>query len=977
MIAPLTCLTDTGDIMPTRFFRILATLYLAYLAACLLILLPAMNTLVPRAVEQATERPLSSELILFNPFTLALELRGVALGARTDSEPALVAFDRARANLSITSLWREGLVLDELLLQGLAVDIRQLDEGRFNFSDLLPEASAQDDEPTTLPALTVGRIDFHANHLGFSDESRSPAYRTHMDDLALTVSRLSTVREAGSPYDLSIVAEHGGRLDWRGTLSLATRESTGEIRLKAIDLRPVYRYLAPHLPFVVDSALLDTHGQYSATWRDTPAIQVTQGHIALRGLHMLPRDAESLPHTWVSLDAITLDGIDIDSKQRRVDVQALDIDALAVSGFSEGDTHSLLPMFLSTGDSPDRTRAATATAAKTQDPGEPWQISLQQLTTDNSRVRWRSAYTTPDVIELSPVSLTLSELAWPAQDASAIELSLRANDQSDLTASGNIDIGSGSGSVNYQLLGQPLAWFNPVVADFLRATIDKGELHLDGSVTLAGFAPATVRLDSGVDDFALRIFGRDASALGWESMRIPGIQVNLRERSVAVGRIELDGYSGSLHILPDGRLNAQMALPESKSPAGGEPARGNALQTAADDTTAEADATDWAISAAGLQLRNARIDFEDESLPLPFRALIGQLEGKVGTLDNAHPDKRTDVTMAGAVDGYAPVTIDGNIAPFAESTALAINVRFRGVDLANLTPYSGTYAGYAIDAGTLNLDLAYTLDGNQLRGENRAVISQMVLGEPIESERALDLPVKLAIALLTDTRGVIDLEVPIEGSIDNPEFSLGKIIAGALSNILTKAVTAPFRFLASLVGSDDDLQTMVFNPGSDAFAEDTRAKLDSLAQALNKRPALNVLVRGSIDPQADVRALKEQVLREELLATGLRVESLAEENATLEAALAERYAGIVEDRRDRTGTDATTDLADVSPADRREAVLATIDIAQDTLDALVGNRAAAVKRYLVNEGGIAADRVTVSGRADDEQLAGAVLDVGT
>ncbi|MEQ8515038.1 MAG: DUF748 domain-containing protein, partial [Chromatocurvus sp.] len=654
--------------MLRRTIRIFATVYLVYLAICLLVLLPAMNILAPRVVEQATGRTLSSELILFNPFSLTLELRGMALKAQVDDEPALVAFDRAQANLSSASLWREGIVLDEVLLHGLAVNIRQYGEAEFNFSDLLPEESATEDPPAALPAFTVGRIDFQAEQLDFTDESRSPAYRTHIDDLAFTAHQLSTVRRAGSPYELAMVTENGGRLDWRGELSLATQESAGDIRLQDVDLRPAYRYLAPQLAFVVDSALLDISGNYRASWRDAPSLEVKEGHVALRALQMLPRDPASLPDTSVNLKQIRIDGIAINSEERRVDAQHLGIDALAIAGFSEGDTHSLLPLFMPGGDTAEN-QDAQAAAGKEADlradarGDDTWQVSLQRLTTDNTRLRWRSDYTTPELIELSPVRIELRDLAWPSQGASGIDLSLRANDRSDMSVTGDLDVGSGNGDLDYRLQGQPLTWFNPLLAQFLRATINDGELNLDGSVTLDAFAPATIALTSGVNQFALNIVGRDVSALSWNSLTIPDIQVNLPGQSVAVGKIELQGYRGTLHILPDGRLNAQMALPGPDEPAGktegaeGAAGAGNSAAVASRDGTG----TDWTIRAAGLQLSDARIDFEDESLPIPFRTLIGQLEGDIGPLDSTQPDQRTEITMKGSVDGYAPVTIDGNV----------------------------------------------------------------------------------------------------------------------------------------------------------------------------------------------------------------------------------------------------------------------------------------------------------------------------
>lgn len=963
--------------MLKRMIRIFAVIYLSYLAICLLVLLPAMNIIAPRLVEQTTGRTLSSELILFNPFTLSLELRGMTLNAEGDGDPALVSFERARANLSLASLLLSGVVLDELSVVGLEVNVVRIDGDEFNFSDLLPAETAEpDDQPTELPAFTINHIELQADQLHFSDESRSPAYRTFVDNLAFRARRLSTVREAGSPYRLSIVTQHGGRLDWQGDLSLARHESEGDIRLTDIDLRPAYRYLAPQLAFVVDSALLDISGSYSASWRDTPVFGVEDGSVALRALRILPVDRESLPDTSVNLQAVTIDGIGVSSKQRSVSVDQVNIDGLALAGFSEGDTHSLLPMFVPLDDRPDGPAAATGVGVEGGDQDDPWQLSLQRLSTDNTRLSWRSPHTTPELIELFPLRAELRDIGWPAQGDSSVALSFRANDRSEFTLSGELDLGSGNGSFEYQLQGQPLAWINPVLGNYLRATIDDGALNISGSATLADFAPASVALETTVDRFAFNIMGRETSALSWDVLSIPGVRVDLQEQTVDVGRIALTGYRGTLHILPDGRLNAQMALPVSDGPENGSAAPNDGGDRDSEAPDPATDAVPWAIRADGLHLSDARVDFEDESLPIPFRTLIDGLEGDIGKLDSTQPEKNTDIGLQGSVDRYVPVRINGRVAPFAEPTALNINLHFRGMDISSLTPYSGTYAGYAIDSGTLNLDLSYSLEGDRLQGTNRVVISQMVLGDPVASEQALDLPLKLALALLTDSSGIIDLELPITGNLENPEFSLGKIIGSALRNILIKTVTAPFRFLADLVGSDEDLRELSFAPGSDTLREATRSKLNSLAEALGKRPALNVLVRGSINAHDDIRALKEQALEEQLMTGGaLTTDSLASGDAARAAALKERYTRLMQTAENADPAD-TAQAQEVPAEQMREALLATMEIPQSALETLVRARAAAVKVYLVNERGIRADRVIISGRADDAQLSGAVLDVG-
>ncbi|GAB5414922.1 MAG: hypothetical protein Cons2KO_25250 [Congregibacter sp.] len=294
-----------------------------------------------------------------------------------------------------------------------------------------------------------------------------------------------------------------------------------------------------------------------------------------------------------------------------------------------------------------------------------------------------------------------------------------------------------------------------------------------------------------------------------------------------------------------------------------------------------------------------------------------------------------------------------------------------------MSPYSGTYAGYTIDSGTLSLDLSYALDGQQLEGDNRVVISQMELGDPVDSELAIDVPLKLGLALLTDSRGVIDLSVPVSGNVDDPSFSLGPIIGLAIKNIIVKAVTAPFSLLASLVGSDEDLEQVVYPVGRSELDADARKRLDTLAAALKERPRLSVRILGSVDPESDRQALQRLALEAELLATGLLPSDLASQNEVFASALAQRYelaaqtqgwqleAGSVTPSKD--GANAKDPAAEpITTNLMMERLASLISIKPNQLQTLAIERATEAKRELVHIGGVDATRVSIS--FDDSQV---------
>ena len=244
------------------------------------------------------------------------------------------------------------------------------------------------------------------------------------------------------------------------------------------------------------------------------------------------------------------------------------------------------------------------------------------------------------------------------------------------------------------------------------------------------------------------------------------------------------------------------------------------------------------------------------SLPRTFKAAIYDIEGTIRGLGSTGSSAAV-IDIAGAVDRYAPVTLRGMVSPLSEKLQLELDLAFRNMELTAVSPYSDTYAGFNIDKGKLHADFKYVIDGTALRAENNVIIDQLTLGERTGSPTATSLPVKLAVALLKDKNGVIDLSLPVSGDIGDPKFHYGALIGKALVNLITKIIASPFAALGKLAGGGEDMDHISFEPGrSDLSAAET-SKLAQLAEALNDRPQLSVSIRGTAVPMTDGAALQE------------------------------------------------------------------------------------------------------------------------
>lgn len=922
-----------------RLITWIARIYLGYLFLSLVVLLPALNVAAPLLADKYLGRSLKTELILFNPFSLALEVRKASLSEADDREAEFAALGRFEANLSLASLWRQGWVLDSLLLEDFFAHLRRVDAERFNFSDLM---AAGDDspsaEPAAIPGITIGKLSLHARQLLIADETRQPVYTNHWDHLSINVQDLSTVREEGQPYRLAVTVEGGGRLEWEGDVSIPGGFSEGRLSLSDGQLRTPWRFLQPWLGFEVRGGTLSVAGNYRVNWLDELSWALEGGSVTVNTLDIQPADPGALPDTHVRLTRFALQDIAVDGPAQRVEIGSAKLNGLDIGGFSEGSRVSLAELFAVNLPQTDDPQAANQTDTE----APPWQVSLASFSNEAGRVAWRSEYTRPERLQVHDLALAVTDIAWPAERASGVQLQLGINDTATLQVTGDLNLESGDGALDFELAQLPLDWFSPNLPSALRADISGGATQARGTMSLAQFVPGQVQLDGNIGKFEVIIHEETASITGWESVRWESLRIDLNQQLVVADSLFIDRYSGRLHIREDGTINAQRLLQEE------------AAKAAAEQPPGEESAP-WEVRLPAIFISDSVLDFMDESLPLHFRTVIGDLNGDITGLGTS-ADSELTVNLKGTVDGYAPVLLAGTARPFGEQPALDMGLSFEGIDLVRLTPYSGTYAGYAIERGLLNLDLKYALEKNRLQGDNKVVIDQLKLGEQIDSDKAIDLPLELALALLTDSNGVIDLAVPVSGDLDNPEFSLASVIMGAFVNLITKAITAPFTLLANLVGSEEDLERVTYAAGSAELDDAGKAKLATLAQALNQRPELKLVIMGQLHPTTDREKLQRAALRQSLLAEGMAESDITSRSEAWVAAIDRQYREL--------GSPAGED---VTLQARAEAVLASYPISEAELAGLAEERAANAKRYLVIELQISADRSVIeTGDATDE-----------
>jgi hypothetical protein len=596
------------------------------------------------------------------------------------------------------------------------------------------------------------------------------------------------------------------------------------------------------------------------------------------------------------------------------------------------------------------TKAAKPTAAD-----KPWQWQIKQIAIDKGDLTLtESSSGKPLARQLSGLTLALGPLGSKGEQSSKLTLATHFNQNSPVTFAGQLTLipFALSGEISQQ--GLPLALAQPYLANLLRIKLQTGQLSsktkLDLATTAQG-ALGKLTLQGGLDISGLKVVDRadNQRLLEISNLQLTGLDYDGISQQMRIKDIALSKPFARIEINEDGITNLQqLLLPQ--------PGSGKGTQQ-----TAGSKGPDFRFTIDQLRTEQGNLRFADRSLSQDFVADIASLGGQSRHISNI-PGQRSDLAFNGKVDRYAPVTIRGGTNLLVANPILDIAVAFNNLELTTFTPYSGTYAGYAIDKGQLSMKLHYKLEGNRLEGDNDITIKKLQLGEKIKSEQAKDLPLGLAIALLSDANGVIQMNLKVKGDLDQPDFSIGNIFWDVLGNTLSKAITSPFSLLASLADGTEDLDELPFLPGDPDLTQTQLDKLAKLAQALKDRPKLSMNIRGKVNFNEERPILQRQKL-ERVLAklTGNQADlDLLEQDPDLQEALAkayqERFSEDLDDLADRLSLD------EESPALRAQAIALLQEqqlITAKSLRNLAMRRAQNTKEFLVDSQGIAPERLFV------------------
>jgi flagellar motor protein MotB len=938
-------------------------------------LLPVLaKSKLPILIQQQTGRKASVAKVQFDPFSFKLSLQGFEL-----QEPdghLFAGFDNFFVDINVLqSIGQTALVIDKISLSKPVLRIAKDKNGVFNFQDLLANKSQPKEDDSKIFPLNIVKLSIAEGKLDWEDAHFQNPEKETIYPLNLAIENFTTRTDSSGDFDLTLELSSGGKLDWRGNVNLNPVSSSGHIKLDNVKLSRI-RALA-----LQDLVPLDLQGyevfeaDYTADYVDNKFnIHVNRGQFELHDVEASTTQDKAL----VKMLKLAVQGIGFNLETHELTIDSVSVnDAdFKTSMNAEGvfNYQTLLPV--------------TTEEQRLVEPTQPtsWVIKVNNIALNHCGLSFEDrTLKKPVTMIAKPINFKLTNFSNKDGASLPFQFSAGFNQKGLIKLDGNTVIQPLSAQIIVDIKDIALENFQSYVDKFAKVDVIDGALAIDGKVQVSKSAQDELDIkftgNTKIVDFLTRDQVKNKDLVKWENLTLSGIDLDLSKNQYNAGTLLIDKPYARVIIKQDKTVNFNdIVIGEKKSEKDKQQTR--AVKT---DKSELPDAQKPKFKLDKIQIVDGSSDFSDFSMILPFTAQIKSLDG--GASDISSERKSTvKVDLKGNAYDLAPVDINGEISPYLGDYNVTVN--FNGMPMPLISPYMVQFAGYKVEKGKMTLGLNYKVENKELTASNNILIDHFELGEKVENPNAVSLPLELAVALMKDSDGKIKMNVPITGSLEDPKFSISHIVTDALVNAISKVITSPFRALASLIGSEEDLSAISFPAGNAELNKQQIRKLDDLAKALKARPVLKLDIKGASYQEQDWPEISDDALYDQLKRMKAAeinkqggkktrpeyvVISDQDYRRLMEQLFVEKFPLMVEKpllgKLRLIGSKADTDT-DEFYAVAKQKLSAIIAPEQQRLKSLAAERAQAIARYIVQKGGIENDRVYILDTAIDPKREG-------
>lgn len=833
---------------------IVAAVILVYALAGLLWVPHLLRTNAQQYVADELGRSLALGKVSFNPFTFRLSVRDAQLFEKDGED--IASFTELVVNGELASVWQRAVVLKEVRLDAPDVKLIIGRDGAINLAKLAPRsAPAAAEEPDApLPRIRIGRFAVNGGRVDFEDRSRAAPFIATLSPIRFALEDFRTDLNHENAYEFAARSSAGESLDWSGNFTAQPIGSSGRFAVGQLRAQTIDGYLQGQLPARLADGTLTLAGTYQLSLHPTLALEVALPEISFDNFAVAERAADEAPPVVV-VPKIRVIGTQLSYGSHSVRVDKVEVNGALVRASREADG-TLSVTRLTKSDAP---AAATELAVAASEPAptasKPWSWGVGEILLADAALDLEDRAVAPATqFNLAPIAISIAGLSSEPATKVKLTADVGMNGAPLLKTAGDVQLDPLTAALSLDLNAFDLASLQAYVAQATNLSLRSGKLSVKGDVSVAakeGTPPSLqFKGDVQVADFHTIAGPANDDLVKWRSLALSGMDLSRSPDRLTIERIVARQPYARVIIRQDQTLNVTAALQRDATAA---------TETEQLPEPAKPSTPPPPMRIKSITLTGGSALFADYSITPSFATGIVDLEGTITGL-SSQPDSRGKVQLAGKVDRYAPVDITGEVNLLAAAKYSDIALNFRNMELTTFNPYSGKFAGYNISKGKLSTELRYQVEDRKLDAQHHIVVDNLEFGDKTDSKDAAPIPIKLAVALLKDRHGVIDLQLPVSGSLDDPKFRLGPIIWKALLGLLTKIVTAPFAALGALFGGGDELAYVDFLPGSAELPAGQMEQLGKLAQALAERPQLRLDVPVTLLATEDRKAIAAATL---------------------------------------------------------------------------------------------------------------------
>lgn len=838
-------------------------------------------------VTQTLQRRVSIGEIRFNPFFFDTSVSNFRLSEADDSP--LVTFRHLYANVQLSSLWQQAAVLHEVQLSAPNIELIIEKDATVNLAKLFPgspERPPPESEPTR---VRIGTLDVREGRIGLADYTASRPFTAAVTPIRFTLNDFRTDAGFANAYDFTGTTTSGEKLAWSGEFTVEPLGSRGRFSVEGLQVSTIDAYLYDSLPFRLASGQADLSGDYLFALDPEFALDVTLPAVQVRELSLAERTGSVVAP--ITLPAVEVQEVSFSYAKRDVGLKLVDIEGARVDVALEADgSVSLMRLFAeaaaaSTPPLPSAAREGAGRrttqdgasldnpsplppAGESENEGKDWRVHIDAIRLADAVIAAEDRSVSPATkFNLAPLQLTVNHWSTDSDATLQVDADVTINESGRLLGEGELRLEPISTQLAVDLKDFDLPVIQPYLARTTDMTLHSGKLSAKGDLTYAAqpesAQPLTFKGEIGVADLRTTDQLVNEDFVKWRQLSVTGIDFSQHPNRLSIDKVVARQPYARVVIAEDTSLNVSKVLRiESEVEAReGEPAPGHEAERA--PARSARDEPPFPIRIRSVQLVDGSANFADYSIEPSFATGILELNGTVTGL-SSNAASRAKVKLDGKVDKYAPVDITGEVNLFSAALYTDLAMNFRNMELTTFNPYSGKFAGYNISKGKLSTELRYKVEDRKLDAAHHIVLDNLEFGAKTDSKDAAPIPLKLAVALLKDRNGVIDVNLPVTGTLDDPKFKLGPIIWKAVLGLLTKIVTAPFAALGALFGGGEDLAYVDFDPGSAHLAPAQAEKLATLSRALVERPQLRLEVPLTVLSAQDRDAIASAALAAKL-----------------------------------------------------------------------------------------------------------------